>query len=183
MALRKAPVVRMKPDRNKLSGSGAVRAGNNQRIAYAKGTSSSNKFGSQPSMAGSLSRRICRGRRGRPKGIFRSPKRSFAESVEFPRWILAAGVLLIGLMLLVATLADDSGKLNTPGTASVLYLTALIGIAAALIYSDRVRRSPEAGRISAPSFLKDHARRKPRIFPPAPVDGPIFRRKRRSRKP
>jgi hypothetical protein len=27
----------MKPDRNKLSGSGAVRAGNNQRIAYAKG--------------------------------------------------------------------------------------------------------------------------------------------------
>lgn len=69
--------------------------------------------------------------------IVRSRKRSFAESVEFPRWVLAAEVVLIGFMLLLAALSDSSGKVRTPGAGSILYMAAVLGVAALLIYVRR----------------------------------------------
>ena len=77
----------------------------------------------------------------RARTLNRRRKRSSAESVEFPRWVVAAGVLLIGLILLLGALADDSGKLRMPGAGSVLYLAAVIGVAAVLLYSRRSRHS------------------------------------------
>lgn len=73
--------------------------------------------------------------------LSRPRKRSFAESVEFPRWVVAAGVLLIGFMLLLGALSDASGELRTPGLGSVLYMAAVAGIASLLIYTGR-RRHP-----------------------------------------
>ena len=65
--------------------------------------------------------------------------RVFAQTAEFPRWILASGVLLIGFMLLLAVLSDASGELKTPGIGSVLYMVGVTGVAAFLIYSRRSR--------------------------------------------
>ena len=76
----------------------------------------------------------------RARTLNRGRKRSFAESVEFPRWVVAAGVLLIGLVLLLGALADDSGKLRMPGAGSVLCMAA-VGVAAVLSYSRRSRHS------------------------------------------
>ena len=67
----------------------------------------------------------------------RSRKQSFANSAVFPRWMLAAGVLLIGFMLLLGALSDASGRLRAPGLGSVLYMAAVSGVAAFLIYSGR----------------------------------------------
>lgn len=79
--------------------------------------------------------------RSKRKGWFHSPKRTFAETAEFPQWILVGGVLLVGFLLLIGALSDASGKLSKPGLGSVLYMAALIGVAAVLLYSKRHRRS------------------------------------------
>lgn len=68
-------------------------------------------------------------------------KRKFVESVEFPRWIVAVGVLLIGFMLLLAETSDRDGNLNNPGIGGYLLIAAVVTIAAAISWIDRKRRS------------------------------------------
>jgi hypothetical protein len=58
--------------------------------------------------------------------LIRRRKRTVAESAQFPRWVVAAGVVIIGFMLLLARLSDSSGNLTRPGRGSVLYMAALI---------------------------------------------------------
>jgi hypothetical protein len=71
------------------------------------------------------------------KIVPRPRKRSVADSVEFPRFILAAGVLVIGIILLFGALADASGKLSAPGIGSAIYMAVVVGIVIALIYVGR----------------------------------------------
>lgn len=71
----------------------------------------------------------------------RSRRRTFAESVEFPRWILAAETVLIGLMLLLGALSDSSGAVRSPGVGSIVFIAAVIGIAVAVIHRGRNRSS------------------------------------------
>jgi hypothetical protein len=68
---------------------------------------------------------------------YRSQQRRFAKSVGFPRWITILFILIIALMLWLGVLSDPSGNLRTPGTGSVLYVVAVIGVAAFLAYMDR----------------------------------------------
>ena len=75
-----------------------------------------------------------------------SRKQSFANSAVFPRWMLAAGVLVIGFMHLLGGLSDGSGKLMMPGTRSVLYMSAVIGIAVFLVYAGRSRWSGDVAK-------------------------------------
>jgi hypothetical protein len=77
-----------------------------------------------------------------------SRKRSFAKTAEFPRWIVAATILLIGIMLLLGALSDASGRLRIPGVGSALYLSLIIAIAAVIIYSGR--RSSQRVRRDSP---------------------------------
>jgi hypothetical protein len=77
-------------------------------------------------------------------------KATFADSVELPRWVLATGILLIGIMLLLGALSDASGKAADAGRCSVLYIAVVIAAAAVLVYSGR--HSPE----------KDHRQSPPR---------------------
>jgi hypothetical protein len=79
--------------------------------------------------------------RSKRKGSFHSPRRTFAETAEFPQWMLVGGILLVGFLLLTGALSDASGKLSKPGLGSVLYMAALIGVGAVLLYSGRHRRS------------------------------------------
>jgi hypothetical protein len=71
----------------------------------------------------------------RARTLNRRRKLRFTESVEFPRWVVAAGVLLIGFVLLLGALADDSGELRMPGAGSVLYMAAVIGVGAVLLHT------------------------------------------------
>jgi hypothetical protein len=77
-----------------------------------------------------------------------SRKRSFEKTVEFPRWIVAASILLIGIMLLLGALSDASGRLKIPGVGSAFYLSLIIAIAAIVIYS--CRRSSQKDRRDSP---------------------------------
>jgi hypothetical protein len=63
------------------------------------------------------------------------------RDVPFPRTILAAFVVIIGLMLWMGVLSDPSGDLRTPGIGSILYVAAVIGLAALLAHADRHRDS------------------------------------------
>ena len=105
----------------------------------------------------------------------RRRKRRFAECVEFPRWVVAAGVLLIGLILLLGALADDSGKLRMPGAGSVLYLAAVIGVAAVLFYPRRSRHLPAKDRREPLASMGSC------ISPDVPVQSPTLRREEGSR--
>ena len=67
----------------------------------------------------------------------RARKRSFAESAEFPRGILALVILLVGFVLLVAALSDAAGKLARPGIGTYFYIAALIAIVAIVGFVDR----------------------------------------------
>ncbi len=77
--------------------------------------------------------------RARTKGTLRPRKRGWAETVEFPRWIAAAGVVAIGLLLLLAGLSDASGRVAAPGAGSVLYVAAILGVATAVALFHRKR--------------------------------------------
>jgi len=77
-------------------------------------------------------------------------ERRFARDVQFPRWILAAFVLIIGFMLWMGVLSDPSGKLGMPGIGSIFYVAAVTAVAAFLAYADRNRDSAgKSGRIRA----------------------------------
>lgn len=72
---------------------------------------------------------------------YRSRERRFAKSVAFPRWFTVPFALIIGLMLWLGVLSDPSGHLRTPRTGAILYVVAVIGVAAFLAYADRNRDS------------------------------------------
>jgi hypothetical protein len=74
------------------------------------------------------------------------PRRSFAESAGFPRWIVAVGVLLVGFILWLAAFSDASGKVGMPGPGSVIYLASVLGVVAFLIYFGHSRRAGGRGR-------------------------------------
>jgi hypothetical protein len=58
---------------------------------------------------------------------------------HFPRWVAVSFVLIIGLILYVGVFADSSGGITIPGTGSIIYVAAVIAIAALLAYVDRQR--------------------------------------------
>lgn len=68
---------------------------------------------------------------------YRSRKRGVVESVEFPRAVVAASVLLIGFLLLLGALSDASGRLRKMDLGSALYMAAVIGVAVLVICSPR----------------------------------------------
>jgi hypothetical protein len=65
-------------------------------------------------------------------------RRSFAASAELPRWIVSAGVVLVGLILWLAVFSDASGKVGITSAGSViysvLYIAAVLGLAMFLMY-------------------------------------------------
>lgn len=77
--------------------------------------------------------------KARIKPVTRARKRTWAETVEFPRWIAAAGIVAIGLILLLARLSDTSGNVSRPGLGAILYLASLAGLAAWIVYAGRGR--------------------------------------------
>jgi hypothetical protein len=83
---------------------------------------------------------------------YRSQQRRFAKSVAFPRWITILFILIIALMLWLGVLSDPSGNLRTPGTGSVLYVVAVIGVAAFLAYTDRNGDSSGKSRKYRPGY-------------------------------
>jgi len=71
----------------------------------------------------------------------RARKRRFVESVAFPRWVVAGGVVLIGFMLFLATISDPDGKLRAPRFGEYLLLAGVLLFAAALARIDSKRWS------------------------------------------
>lgn len=65
------------------------------------------------------------------------------RTVRFPRWITIPFILITGLVLWVGVLSDSSGRLTMPGTDSILYVAAVVGVAALLAYLDRKRGASE----------------------------------------
>ena len=90
--------------------------------------------------------------RSKRRLLFRARKRSFAESVEFPRWIATIGVLLIALVLLLAVLSDPDGKLSRPGLGGYLYIAGVVGVVTFLAYADRNRDSAGKNRENRPGY-------------------------------
>lgn len=78
--------------------------------------------------------------RVRIKRALRPRKRDWAESVEVPRWIAAAAVVAIGLLVLLAGLSNGSERVAVPGSGTILYLAAVFGVAALIVYTGRPRR-------------------------------------------
>jgi uncharacterized membrane protein len=64
-------------------------------------------------------------------------KRRFIETVEFPRGLLTIVVLLVGFVLLVAGLSEPSGELKKPGLGAYIYIAAVVGVAAYLLFAHR----------------------------------------------
>jgi hypothetical protein len=61
-------------------------------------------------------------------------------SFQFPRWILATGVLIIALMLLLGGLTDAQGNLENLGLGGAAWLAAVACIEGYLVYSARNRK-------------------------------------------
>jgi hypothetical protein len=86
--------------------------------------------------------------KGRPAGPGKgSPadpeKRGPASTPSFPRWLTALFILTIGLILWIGVLSNSSGLLTMPGTDAILYVAAVICVAALLAWADRKRGVPE----------------------------------------
>jgi hypothetical protein len=60
----------------------------------------------------------------------------FVQSVEFPRSIVALGLLLVGSALLMASLLEPDGTLRRPGFRELLYSATLIATAAIIVLVD-----------------------------------------------
>ena len=73
--------------------------------------------------------------------LFRPPKRSFAESVEFPRWVVCVAVLIIGFVFWLGAVSDNTGKLLKLGIGSILYFAAIAGMAACSLYAGSERNA------------------------------------------
>jgi hypothetical protein len=68
-----------------------------------------------------------------------APRRSFAESAEFPRWIIATGGVLVAFILWLAVFSDASGMVKLPGPGSIVYMAVVLCFAVFLIYLARRR--------------------------------------------
>jgi hypothetical protein len=75
---------------------------------------------------------------------FRPRKRSFAASVEFPRWVVSASVLIIGFVFWLGAVSDSTGKPLKLGVGSLLYFAAVLGTAALSLYAKPPRTSRRA---------------------------------------
>jgi len=73
-------------------------------------------------------------------------KRRFIETVELPRGLLAIVVLLVGFALLVAGLSEPSGELKKPGLGAYIYIAAVVGLAAYLLFAHQKGHSVGKGR-------------------------------------
>ncbi len=79
----------------------------------------------------------------------RARKRSFAESVEFPRWVVSVSVLIIGFVFWMGAVTDDTGKLLRVGIGTLLYFAAVAAPAAFSLYGGvgrAARRAPHDRR-------------------------------------
>jgi hypothetical protein len=74
-----------------------------------------------------------------PRDTKTSAREKPAGSPRFPRWMTIPFVLIIGLILWLGVLADSSGSFTIPAAGSVIYVVAVIGVAALLAYLDRRR--------------------------------------------
>ena len=99
-------------------------------------------------------------------------RRAFLASLKFPRWVVAASVLLIGFLLLLGDLSDASGRLRAPNLAALLYIVAIVGLAL-VIYSGLAPTEDTNGSLTS----KIQVWRKLRRRPKAAIDSePISRR-------
>lgn len=96
--------------------------------------------------------------------ISRRQKRNFAESVEFPRWLLAAGTMLVGFMLFLSAISSPEGMLRKPGFAECLFLAGVIALGILVACIDSKLWAAEKQRIVD---LIDPIRPN-RLFRPAP---------------
>ena len=69
-----------------------------------------------------------------------------AKPVAFPRWITIPFVMIIGLILWIGVLSDSSGHMTVPATGALVYVAAVIGVAALLAYADRKRKNSGRNR-------------------------------------
>jgi len=56
-----------------------------------------------------------------------------------PRWMMVAFMLIMGLILWVGVLSDQSGHFTMPGADAIIYVAAVICVVGALAYRDRRR--------------------------------------------
>ena len=69
-----------------------------------------------------------------------------ANPVHFSRWMTIPFIVIIGLIVWIGVLSDSSGRLTMPGLDSMLYVGAVIGVAALLAYADRKRNASGKNR-------------------------------------
>lgn len=60
-----------------------------------------------------------------------------AKPIPVARWTAIPFVLIIGLILWVGVLSDESGHFTVPGAASIVYVAAVAVITAVLAWADR----------------------------------------------
>jgi hypothetical protein len=75
----------------------------------------------------------------RPGKTSRPRKRTFAESVKFPRWIVSVSVLIIGFVFWLGAVSEGGGA-KMSGLGSALYFAAVAGVAAFSLYGRRNER-------------------------------------------
>ena len=61
------------------------------------------------------------------------------RNMPLSRWIAVAFVMLIGLILWIGVLSDESGHLTMPGTDAIVYVAAVVLVVGGLAYWDRRR--------------------------------------------
>lgn len=74
------------------------------------------------------------------KGWSRARKRSFAESVEFPRWVVSVSVVIIGFVFWLGAVSESGARMRVSGLGSALYFAAVAGVAAFSLYGWRNKR-------------------------------------------
>jgi hypothetical protein len=62
------------------------------------------------------------------------------------RWMAIPFILIIGLILWIGVLSDSSGHLTMPGAGSIIYVAAVVAVAAVLGYTDWKRNNPKRNR-------------------------------------
>lgn len=81
----------------------------------------------------------------------RAANERLVGSVSFPRWVTIPFIMIIGLILWVGVLADSPEPLTAPGVGSIVYVAAVIVVAALLAYADRKPgKDRRNGQLSGP---------------------------------
>ncbi|HUA17824.1 MAG TPA: hypothetical protein VMB25_03705 [Bryobacteraceae bacterium] len=79
--------------------------------------------------------------KSRSKWMRRGSKPGLAETAVFPRLVIAASVLWIGLMLVLGAIAAPDGTLRKPGLGSYLCAGAVLAAAAGVTRADPCLRA------------------------------------------